>query len=418
MSTGFAQACEPKAHALDPFQPEPDPVDGSLLVDPDILLKAKGFDLSIEFFYSTRAKVDGAYGKQRTASVNGYVLSQTNGDVGNTNIDLYRGNFDRFQFQKSGSSGGVVSYNNYQYSYSPSTLSYDGSVFTESFADGTKMFYQSQTSASNPAKHELIRVEDAQGNRQTFTYGTGAEVGMLKTIEVPGGNKVTFTYGASSGATSLMRSVQDWSGRIWTLQYDASRNLTTLSTPLGCTTKYGYETSGTGQSLMKTIEDPRGYITRYGYDAQDRVASMAYGDAITTYTYGGSGFSGRQSVNAAGGITTHLLDSAGTLIGTMKPEGYTVSYSYDSHFWKTREQVPSGTQLSVTYNSSRQVIASDDSLGNRTTYQYDVAGNATTIINALGNATVQVFDASRNLTARVDTLGRRMTFSLAVLDRL
>lgn len=37
-----------------PHFPHPDPVSGSLVVDPDIVLKAKGFNLEINLFYNSR----------------------------------------------------------------------------------------------------------------------------------------------------------------------------------------------------------------------------------------------------------------------------------------------------------------------------------------------------------------------------
>src|SRR5206468_3847584 len=91
----------------------------------------------------------------------------------------------------------------------------------------------------NPVKHELVRVSDPNGVVHTYTYGSSGEAGLVKTIEVPGGRKVTFSYIAGTG-TSLLESVQDWGGRRWTFQYDSNRNLTTLTSPLGCVSKYSY----------------------------------------------------------------------------------------------------------------------------------------------------------------------------------
>ena len=41
-----------------PHCPFPDPASGALVVDPDILLKARGFDLEINLFYNSRSGID------------------------------------------------------------------------------------------------------------------------------------------------------------------------------------------------------------------------------------------------------------------------------------------------------------------------------------------------------------------------
>src|ERR1700722_4335465 len=49
-----------------PFRPQPDPATGELIVDPEIVLKTKGFDLQIEFFYNSFSSSNGLYGQKRS----------------------------------------------------------------------------------------------------------------------------------------------------------------------------------------------------------------------------------------------------------------------------------------------------------------------------------------------------------------
>ena len=49
-------------------RPTPDALTGELLIDPEIVLKAKGFNLEIEFFYGSLANANDEYGKGRSAS--------------------------------------------------------------------------------------------------------------------------------------------------------------------------------------------------------------------------------------------------------------------------------------------------------------------------------------------------------------
>src|SRR5579862_990134 len=81
-----------------PYRPVPNPLTGELLIDPDILLKAKGFDLQIDFFYSTSA-TGTEYGQGRSASVHAYVVSAISGSVGAV-VTAYRGNFRQYPYQK------------------------------------------------------------------------------------------------------------------------------------------------------------------------------------------------------------------------------------------------------------------------------------------------------------------------------
>ena len=132
--------------------------------------------------------------------------------------------------------------------------------------------------------HPLVQVADANGVTQSYTYGSGPEAGLLRSIQVPGGNLVTFTY-LPGTVTSLLSSIEDWSGRFWTFQYDSSSFLTTFTTPLGCQTKYTYSLAGSGTTLLYSIQDPRGFVTTYMYDSAQRVVSMAAGSAVWTWTY-------------------------------------------------------------------------------------------------------------------------------------
>ena len=360
-----------------PWRPQPDPATGELKIDPEILLKAQGMDLAISFFYSSVSDRNDQFGRARSVSTNAYILSSTSSN----GVTITRGDLSATIYQRTfegdyvtplpGSNVGV--YN---------ALSFDGTTFTETFANGTKMEYQAQVGGGNPVKHELVRVVDAQGNAHTYSYGTGSEAGLLKTITVPGGNKVTFLYSASS-PTSLLSAVQDWGGRRTTLQYDSARYMTTLMTPLGCTTKYGYSLAGTGSvTVVHTIEDPRGYVTTYLYDSNRRVTSMAAGSAVWTYTFATSPTSQSVVLSPLGARTTYLYDAGGMLTAVQRPEGYTSTFTYTNAL-KTSEQTPAGT-VQATYDPTLWLVTSQtDALGNITSFAYDTFGNLTTLTNAL-----------------------------------
>lgn len=133
-----------------PYRPTPNPKDGALTVDPDILLKAKGLDLDISFFYSTRADNNGPFGYRRSASVNGYVASATNA------AQIVRGDLSLEYFSKSGSTYTAQSENGIS-----STLTYSGSSFIETRPDGIQIIYTS--TGKFTGVYEIDRVVTPRG---------------------------------------------------------------------------------------------------------------------------------------------------------------------------------------------------------------------------------------------------------------
>jgi hypothetical protein len=123
-----------------PYRPMPDAT-GELKVDPGILLKAQKMDLAVEFFYGNKFTDDGPYGKQRSASVDAKVVSDT---MGGSNVEIRRGDGESHYYQKIGASGGITTYQSLASSYSPSTLTFDGTDFTETLLDGSQIGYRNQ----------------------------------------------------------------------------------------------------------------------------------------------------------------------------------------------------------------------------------------------------------------------------------
>ena len=414
MGTVVARASEQGSYAdpvlSHPTFPQANPITGALIVDPDITLKAKGFDLELSFFYNSRSTSNGAYGKKRSFSANCYVLKGN--DAGN--VQVVRGDENIYVFAQGSTVGTITNYIADAQQYSGTTLIYDSSVtsFIETFPDGKQMVYAENQGGVDFTKYALSRVQDPSGNRHTYTYSTGSEANLLKSIQVPGGNLLTLTYQPATGATSLLNAVQDWGGRITTLQYDANRQLTTMTTPLGCMTKYAYAHAGASEDMLNVIEDSRGYATTYMYDTHNRVTTVAAGSGIWTNTYGGSGlgWSGSARQDPSGAVTTFLVTS-GRISNVQHPEGYTTTYEYDTNGYQTKQIQPYGTISSVSYNSSGLPLVAYDALGYATTYQYDASLNLTTVIDALGNISSFTYDGSRRMTARIDPLGRRTTYA-------
>jgi hypothetical protein len=65
----------------------PDPSTGDLVIDPEIALRAKGLDVTVSLYYSSRTQEMSEFGKSRSASLRTYVIEQDN------IATIYRGNF-------------------------------------------------------------------------------------------------------------------------------------------------------------------------------------------------------------------------------------------------------------------------------------------------------------------------------------
>jgi len=85
---GFHHGCRPDDPAQHPHRPTPQPT-GELKVDPEIRLAAEKFDLNVSFFYSRQSDSDQDYGRGRSASVAGHLLSTTSGSF----VTVVRGDF-------------------------------------------------------------------------------------------------------------------------------------------------------------------------------------------------------------------------------------------------------------------------------------------------------------------------------------
>lgn len=381
---------DPVAHH--PHRPIPDPATGHLVADPDIVLKAKGFDLEISFFYSTASQPGGVmWGNRRSASVNMQIkIDQVNG-----NVNVIRGDGKVYGFSGIWAPSTPTSMTPNPTLYSGTELLWDGSQFIETFPDGKTVTYGEELQADT--YYAVSEIEDLSGNVHAYTYDG---INLIR-IEVPGGNRVTFHYDGDGH----VEMVQDWGDRRWLMTYDEFDQLETYTLPTGCQTQYFYPGDN---GLVNAIMDPRGYVSSYTFNDFDRVETMSLGTATWTYTYYqyAGGPLGSRVESPTGAITTYLLDSVGFTIAKEVPEGYIISYAYDATGNKIIEEMPYGHVLSLTYNASNLPLTSRDPLGNVTTYNYDVNNNLVSLMNALGEVTTMTYDGQRRMTSRMDALGR------------
>ena len=395
-----------------PYRAMPD-IEGHLTIDPEIVLKAKAFDLQIGFYYTSNAIINKEYGWNRASSVRAYVLI-TSGHP----ATLVRGDMSVYLYDLASTTGGVQNYvglgTGSPLAGGTTSFSFDGTTAIEYFPDGMVVEYQ--TTGAISGKYELAAVKNSSGATHTYTYGSGAEAGLLKTITEPAGRAVTFNYQPSS-PTSLVAGIEDWSGRIWSFQYDSNRNLTTFTTPIGCDTVYGYQVlpSNSPQTVINWIQDPRGFITTYQFYTAILIFCMRckpvrlFGRGLGTPPLG----VGEQICQwPSGAVITYQAGASGNATSVQWAPGYVTTLTPNGFRIQTSEQQPAGMIYSNTYDTTRWVVLeSDDPLGYRTTYSYDGVGNLTNLIDATGAVWTQVFDSQRRMLARKDPLGRINTWT-------
>jgi RHS repeat-associated protein len=297
------------------------------------------------------------------------------------------------------------------------------------------------TSTYNAAGDRLSRTTPA-GNKTTWTYNTD---GTIATMVSPrgnatGANRADFTTQYSYDARRQPSYVTDPLGNVTILGYDASGRRVSVIDPRGpasghpgdFTTTFTY----TARDAIQTAIDPLLNVTRYGYDedgnlhtvtdANNHVTTFDYDNAnrrtsVTdplrhTTIYGYDYARRRTSVtDAVGDKTSYGYDKAGLLTTVTSPRGnvnganaadYTTTYGYDADHRRTSSShpLPGGATATTTsaYDVIGRVISLTDANGHVTRYEYDAAGDRTSVTDARGNVTSTSYTEDRQVDTVTD----------------
>ncbi|MEA2554426.1 MAG: hypothetical protein QOJ65_2602, partial [Fimbriimonadaceae bacterium] len=314
--------------------PLPDPLTLTLQMNERIQLTAQKFDLRLDFLYHS-GQIQTEYGNHRAALVRQFIQSSTSAK----RVTVVRGDCSKYVFSIV-TSGAYVA----RTAGILTTLQFASGKFTEFYNDGHQLTYEAQNGTGNPVTHQLMTNVEPAGTRQSYVYSTGAEAGLLKTIQVHDGSKVSFIY-QQGVTTSLLNVVQDWGGRRWTYQYDAGENCTTLTMPSGCIIKYGID----NWDRVKTRENPQGFVSTYGYFAFNNPtllkAVVADGTWLYNYDADGNGWTTEQV--PSGALTTY--NGTGLPGWIEKPGGRVTTLTYNSNTLETSEINPTGSKCTTVY---------------------------------------------------------------------
>lgn len=260
------------------------------------------------------------------------------------------------------------------------------------------------------ANGNLSRTIDQELRNTTFVYD---KQNRLITKNEPEGHSWSYGYDANGNQTSI---TDPW-GFAQTTVYDALNNPESVTHPDGTDT-FSYTNDGqlafvqdaegrqskkifTADSRLIEAEDGVGRITEYRYDDNNNVTDIILSWSATP--------TGPTSVT-----THHEYDLLDRL--EVQTEAYgsalarSTTYSYDKQSNVLTETRPEGRSVSYTYDALYRVTHSTNALNYVTQQQYDGVGNLTLSINKRGHATRTDYDDLNRPELVTDALNQTISY--------
>jgi RHS repeat-associated protein len=318
------------------------------------------------------------------------------------------------------------------------------------------------------ATNDLVSETDGRGNTTSYAYATSSDaaadyqVGQLKSVTDRENGVTTLKYWTATSSPAppstnvgLLKTTTNQRAKTTSHDYDASGNVTKITSPLGLKTTFTFDSSGRKTSRRdprgNVPNPPAGYLTQWTYNAADRLSSLT--DArgkTTTYDYYDNELLWKQTRTDTGGsqrVTTIEYDNAnrpwkstdprsGVETTLYWPDGQTksiesaqggkTSYAYDNAGQLTSLVEPNGNASGATASDWTWTYGYDDA-GNRTTETHPDGGTTTTAYDALdrpfqwtdplNHTTSAQYDANNNVVQRTDALGHSTSYAFDKLDR-
>ena len=320
--------------------------------------------------------------------------------------------------------------------------------------------------------NDVLTEKDGRLSTTTYAYATSAsadyQVGQLKTITDREGGLTTFKYWTTTSSPAppatnvgLLKSATNQRSKVTKCDYDASGNLTKITSPLLLKTTMHYDASG----RMEWQRDPRGnvpqppdgYRTTWTYDELDHVTivtdpaptdagagatAYAYYDnallwkvtrtdrdgspRVTTFDYDDANRLWKTTEPGAGTPETRLYWPDGQLKSFDSPEHRKTTYFYDDAGQLTSLVEPNGNVPDATASDWTWTYGYDDA-GNRTSeshpdggrsIDYDALNRPDEWTDALDHTTSVELDPNGNVTKRTDARSKFRTYTYDKLDRL
>ena len=316
---------------------------------------------------------------------------------------------------------------------------------------------------------------DARGNTTEIQYN---ERGNVTRIEDPKGNVTQYEYGDPANPDRETRLI-DPSGEEWEYAYDERGRPVILNSPLagGANQRIAVAYDVFGNILEYNDYDRR--VSEFTYDdAGNRLSERPFdgldhdfawnqdgrlltrsrdGGDITEYRYDANGYLSQRS-DASGNQVDYQRTASGRLVGYEDPSGpLTIGFTpagllntqtdalgntatlvenadgswtrtdrlgnvtrieRDADERPTRVVLPSGAEVTTTYDPDGNPSAVTDPLGNTSTYSWDSTNNMVGFTDAAGQSETRVVDENGNVVEVINRNGLRRTFEWDANRRL
>ena len=226
---------------------------------------------------------------------------------------------------------------------------------------------------------EITNPEDIKTNMAYNAFGNMTE------IQIPA---LSLTSRLVYDNASRLKEATDFMDRKTSYNYDRNDNLTSEVNALNHTTSYGYDANDN----LTSITNAKNGVISMSYDnATDWLTSVQFAGAQKQYSYNADGT--LKTFTKPDGTT---LSSTYDALGRVKADGVN-QYDYDSNH-RLSSVKKDGKTLALSYDGFNRVksVSYDDFSGNTVGYEYDKNGNVT----------MMKYPGGKNVSYSYDNLNR------------
>jgi RHS repeat-associated protein len=240
------------------------------------------------------------------------------------------------------------------------------------------------------------------------TVRTYSGRGMISSERDRWGNAITYT---PSGLRDRVATMTAGDGRYLRFVYDSSRRLVRITDDASRTVRYEYDAAGD----LRSVTGVDGQVTKYTYDSAHRLLTAASpkwpGKPYLSNHYDASDRIDHQhdaydstatlAYDATDGITTQVDNRGHTILNFWDPETK----------WATGELDAASHATSKTYDSNGFVANMTNGRGLTVHLGNDESGNTTSALDPRHHETQASYDSSNNLVWSEDALHNRTTYT-------
>jgi RHS repeat-associated protein len=283
-----------------------------------------------------------------------------------------------------------------------------------------------------PGANFTTATVDGLGRRTEFQVDAFGHV--VRATRLAGTSNATSTVISYEAPFSQPASFVDPMGHTWTLDYDASGNLASVTDPVGrrtTTTVRSQRTTRDGDesaSADVAVRLPRGRPgERHGSPGGDlerllRRRRPARRRHRSSWTHRAICLEPCQPVTAAtdamGGHSSWSHDGNGNTLEFSDTLGHVTKYAYDAFDRVVSRTDPLSQTESQQYDANDNPMRTVDRKGQPTTYQYDALGRLTLVTFADASTIGYTYDAGDRLTQMADSANGTLTWQYDLLDRV